>query len=81
MSRDSDFAEFCELLDLADLIEPNAGANKRYTGAGDVELDEAITHLKDLLSDPKHNFVCYECRVEHEKLLGWLMELREMRCG
>lgn len=40
-------------------------------------LDEAIAHLKEMLSD--HDFGCAECRAEHEQLLAWLEELRERR--
>jgi hypothetical protein len=40
-------------------------------------LEEAITHLKEMLRD--HDFGCAECRAEHVQLLAWLEELRERR--
>ena len=42
-------------------------------------LDDAIAHLDETLGDPKREWVCDECRNEHEQLRAWLVELREMR--
>lgn len=50
-----------------------------FTGMkGDsMTLDEAITHLEEKLSED--NFGCVECKNEHEQLLSWLLELKELR--
>lgn len=42
-------------------------------------LEEAITHLEDTLSDDNHDWGCVECRKEHEQLLSWLKELKDLR--
>lgn len=42
-------------------------------------LDEAILHLKETLADPAHDWGCEECRTEHEQLLVWLEDYKELR--
>lgn len=44
-----------------------------------MKLDEAIKHLEESLSDPGHDWGCEECKGEHEQLLEWLRELKELR--
>lgn len=50
-----------------------------------MQLNEAIKHLTETLTDPKKEWPCEECRAEHKQLLDWLNELREFReaqgCG
>lgn len=41
-------------------------------------LDDAIEHLEERISQP---FDCEECKREHERLLVWLKELRDIRRG
>lgn len=41
-------------------------------------LEEAIQHLKESLADPTHKWGCEECKEEHEQLLKWLVDLREL---
>lgn len=47
--------------------------------SGRMDLDEAISHLKDTLEDKNHDWGCEQCKQEHEQLLDWLIELRESR--
>ena len=42
-------------------------------------LEEAIKHLEETLSNPNHEWSCAECKAEHEQLLAWLKELKELR--
>jgi len=42
-------------------------------------LTEAIEHLKESLSDQNHEWSCVECKKEHEQLLRWLEELKEIK--
>ncbi len=42
-------------------------------------LEEAIKHLDESLADPGHNWGCEECKGEHEQLLEWLRELKDLR--
>ena len=42
-------------------------------------LEEAIKHLEESLADPGHDWGCEECKGEHEQLLEWLRELKELR--
>jgi len=42
-------------------------------------LEEAIKHLEESLSDPGHDWGCEECKGEHEQLLEWLRELKDLR--
>lgn len=44
-----------------------------------MKLDEAIKHLEESLADPGHDWGCEECKGEHEQLLEWLRELKELR--
>lgn len=46
---------------------------------GGMTLDEAIEHLEETLNSQDHQWSCAECRSEHEQLLEWLKELRELR--
>lgn len=44
-----------------------------------MKLDEAIKHLEEKIDN---EFFCWpseECRQEHEQLLGWMKELKELR--
>ena len=40
-----------------------------------MNLNEAIEHLEDELSNPDHDWGCTECKEEHEQLLIWLKQL------
>lgn len=42
-------------------------------------LEEAIKHLEESLADPGHDWGCEECKGEHEQLLEWLRELKDLR--
>jgi len=42
------------------------------------QLDDAIQHLIDMLADPHRTWDC-TCHKDHENLLGWLNELRQLR--
>lgn len=42
-------------------------------------LEEAIKHLEETLADPGHEWGCEECKAEHEQLLEWLTELKDLR--
>lgn len=42
-------------------------------------LDGAILHLKETLADPTHDWGCEECKCEHEQLLVWLEDYKELR--
>lgn len=54
--------------------------NERGDGKN-MTLDDAISHLDDLLDpDVKWND-CVECREEHMLLRQWLIELRDYRNG
>lgn len=44
-----------------------------------MKLDEAINHLEESLADQSHDWGCEECKREHEQLLEWLRELKELR--
>ena len=44
-----------------------------------ITLDEAIKHLQDSLNDETHKWTCKECKEEHEQLLNFLLELKELR--
>lgn len=43
-----------------------------------MKLNEAIEHLSDTLNNPEHDWNCEECKAEHEQLLAWLIEYREL---
>lgn len=45
----------------------------------DMTLDEAIQHLCEILSDEDMDWACEECKAEHQQLLKWLLELREVK--
>lgn len=42
-------------------------------------LTDAIQHLKESLADPTHEWVCEECKQEHEQLLKWLEDYKELK--
>ena len=42
-------------------------------------LDEAIQHLREMLTDPAHEWGCEECRTEHEQLLAWLEDYKRLQ--
>ena len=44
-----------------------------------MKLGEAIKHLEENLADQSHDWGCEECKGEHEQLLEWLRELKELR--
>lgn len=44
-----------------------------------MKLEEAIKHLEESLADPNHDWGCEECKGEHEQLLEWLRELKDLR--
>lgn len=44
-----------------------------------MELNEAIQHLKDELANPAHDWGCAECKAEHEQLLKWLVDYKELK--
>ena len=44
-----------------------------------MELDAAIKHLQDILSDPDKEWGCESCKQEHIDLLGFLLELKSYR--
>lgn len=43
-----------------------------------MNLEETILHLRELID--KHDFVCEECKRDHEKLLEFMEELEQRRC-
>lgn len=42
-----------------------------------MDLEEAISHLKELIDN--HDFECVKCKRDHEALLGFLEELKQRR--
>lgn len=42
-------------------------------------LTDAIQHLKESLADPTHEWGCEECKQEHEQLLKWLEDYKELK--
>ena len=42
-------------------------------------LEEAIMHLKESLADPTHKWGCEECKQEHEQLLEWLEDYKQLK--
>jgi hypothetical protein len=44
-----------------------------------LELDSAIQHLKESIADPTHKWGCEECKEEHEQLLGWLEDYKQLK--
>lgn len=45
------------------------------------ELQEAIKHIEDILSDDEKWVGCDLCRNEHIKLKSWLEELYDFKYG
>lgn len=43
------------------------------------QLQEAISHLDDLLSRPESDWSCVECKNDHIQLKNWLLELQRYR--
>lgn len=44
-----------------------------------MHLNEAIQHLKESLADPTHKWGCEECKQEHEQLLVWLEDYKQLK--
>lgn len=44
-----------------------------------LELDSAIQHLKESLADPTHKWGCEECKAEHDQLLEWLEDYKQLK--
>lgn len=44
-----------------------------------MELNDAIQHLKESLADTTHQWGCEECKQEHEQLLEWLEDYKQLR--
>lgn len=44
-----------------------------------MDLESAIQHLRESLADPTHKWGCEECKEEHEQLLKWLVDYRELK--
>lgn len=44
-----------------------------------LELDSAIQHLKESLANPTHEWGCEECKAEHEQLLEWLEDYKQLK--
>lgn len=44
-----------------------------------MELNDAINHLKESLADPTHKWGCDECKQEHEQLLEWLDDYKQLK--
>lgn len=44
-----------------------------------MKLEEAIQHLKESLADPTHKWGCEECKEEHEQLLEWLVDYKQLK--
>lgn len=44
-----------------------------------MELTDAINHLKESLADPTHKWGCEECKAEHEQLLEWLEDYKQLK--
>lgn len=41
-----------------------------------MNLNDAIQHLTETLTNPNHEWSCPECKAEHEQLAEWLTELK-----
>lgn len=44
-----------------------------------MKLNEAITHLREELANPAHDWGCEECKAEHEQLLEWLEDYKRIK--
>lgn len=44
-----------------------------------MRLDDAIQHLRGSLSDANHDWGCDECKEEHEQLLEWLDDYKQLK--
>lgn len=42
-------------------------------------LNDAINHLKESLADPTHKWGCEKCKAEHEQLLEWLEDYKQLK--
>lgn len=42
-------------------------------------IEEAIHHLKESLKDTTHDWGCEGCKAEHEQLLQWLIDYKELK--
>lgn len=43
-----------------------------------MELDDAILHLEESLSDEKKEWSCESCKQEHVQLLNWLKDYKSL---
>lgn len=43
-----------------------------------MELDDAILHLEESLSDEKKEWSCESCKQEHIQLLNWLKDYKRL---
>lgn len=60
-------------------VEEDDDDDEKDSEDHEMTLDDAIEHLKDSLSDPEHDWSCDACKHEHEQLLGWLEELKQIK--
>lgn len=44
-----------------------------------MELTDAINHLKESIADPTHEWGCEGCKDEHEQLLEWLEDYKQIK--
>ena len=44
-----------------------------------MRLTDAINHLKESIADPTHKWGCEECKEEHEQLLAWLEDYKQLK--
>lgn len=44
-----------------------------------MELNDAINHLKESIANPTHKWGCEECKAEHEQLLEWLEDYKQLK--
>lgn len=44
-----------------------------------MELTDAINRLKESLADHTHEWGCEECKAEHEQLLEWLEDYKQLK--
>ena len=63
---------------ILDEIE-NGKQNNNQQLCDDYELDEAIEHLRHMLTGTTKQWNCDECRKDHENLYRWLQELKSYR--
>lgn len=44
-----------------------------------MDLESAIKHLEESLADTTHKWGCGECKAEHEQLLEWLEDYKQIK--